>query len=298
VREFVRPIWGWAAGGYCAVATYDGVSSQLNLPTISSIWGSSRQLLPLWGWIAIAQTIALAWIYKIALERTSRSPGVALSNEIESLSKRLKTSQDHIQQILTWQDRVSEQVEAIPLLTKQVGPIADSMASIQADIENINSDVTGLRQADELTQGKIEELSDAIGGYGERLRATIRVAMPIDVGAVLENIASRMDQLSVEAYCGTFHTPIDTNIEPSPYATFAFDALAQVACDLVMVVPGLLELLDIPNGHGRSLFIPKDEGYLVYQAPDEIRRTRGYAAVQRRYVHFQIREFLRCGRGQ
>ena len=289
----------WAAFGVVAVIVgfYDALSSQLGWPTISSIWGMSRQLLPVWGWVAIAQIIALGWVYQLLIKRMSGSSSPA-PDEIASISKRMKTSQDHIQQILAWQDRVSGQVETIPLVTKQVSPIGEAMASLKAELETIGSDVAGLKKAGEINHGKFEEIAAGIANQSERLSATIRVAMPIDVGAVLENIASRMDDLSVEAYCGAFDKPIDTSAEPSPFATVAFDALAKVACDLVIVVPGLHELIDIPNGHGRSLFIPKDEGYLVYQEPDEIKRARGYDAVQRRYVHFQIREFLRCGRGQ
>jgi hypothetical protein len=283
-----------------AVATYDGISSQLNLPKISSIWGASYQLLPAWGWVALGQSLLTAWlIYRVREQAGLHGPiaPISTTKNFEQFEKRLATAQDHVGELLHWKDSIAATSDPTSRIEAAVSDLASEMTDSKKRMDDLEAKIDHNCRVIDDSGAAILRLEDLGRHYEYSMRAIIRAFLPIDAGTVLRNIKARLDYLSTSVYKGDFGEKLDTSFEPLVFHSDEFDALCKVAGDVVAAVPDMRQRLDIPSDAGRSLFIPQDEGYLVLSG-DSPARKRGYQAAQRRYIHFQISEFLRTGRGQ
>lgn len=294
-----KSVWGATVTIMAAVATYDGISSQLNLRKISSIWGASYQLLPLWGWVALGQLALIAWLAHRVREQSGLHGPVApieTTKSFERLEKRLVTAQDQLSILLAWKDKLDAEGNPMPDLQQEITNISEAVGSVSVSLKEIEGRTTYNYQIISNAHGEIVKLQTLTSQCDHRARSIIRASVPINANEALLNIRDRLDYLATSVYKGGFTNRLDTSFQPLPYHEAEFDALCQVAADIVAVVPDMRRILDIPSDAGRSLFIPQDEGYLVHSG-DSPERTRGYVAAQRRYVHFQIAEFLRMGHG-
>jgi hypothetical protein len=96
IRELLRPLWVRVLLPVSlGVGTYDGVSSQFNLPKLSQLFGKTGALLPWWGWLLVIQAVAVAALFDFvrrnvpvivtAVEQTPNQGYLYLDTKLENV---------------------------------------------------------------------------------------------------------------------------------------------------------------------------------------------------------------------
>lgn len=195
--DMFRPWWvRWLGIGLAALASYDTLSSQLELPTVRKLLGMSGALLPWWGWLLILQAVFVIALFEFVRRNVSSGAGQgdANSGDLARLTHNHANLRDKFieaeKDIQDTGKTAKEAAEAVENFTIKIDKLEISVKKqtveferVAGEIETIRGAAVGLPALDGLHE-KVDKLSAAIAPLDEGVELVRR-----DLGALRERVS-------------------------------------------------------------------------------------------------------------
>lgn len=205
---------------FAALAAYDTLSSQLELPTVRRWWGMSGSLLPWWGWLLILQAI---FVYALFEYVRRLSPAASQTTQGDELPVLDYTEMDQVRgQVTALTEKAAEREENFLVrlgtvdrdLRNLLDGVDDRLGELAGQLEQI---VKLDLRADKVTQQEIEAASAAAKGARAYAEGT-NVAFGEEIQAVSRRVIQVIDaqdefQANMEAWVGKLRDDVERRFE-------------------------------------------------------------------------------------